>query len=388
MSIETAAPAPVETVAAPAVETAAPQEQPAAPTAAEARQNLRDRARGRTNVAQQVNRTVDQPRDEIGRFAATTTEVPATETVSTDNAATDTASATAASQNAPAAKERIELHPDHPLRARGRQFVDELTPDELRGLVNTPIKSRELETTREELARLRAELARATAAQGGYQEQLTQLLSQPEIAKRSEELKQWDAENGTNEHARWLRGLRAEIEESVGQAVSKQTQEHEATAAVTSFFQSAQTKALGYMGDPSLRGEIDSAFSEAWEHYASAMDMREQRGMPAELNEQEFLSGYFEMALLRRPAVQNAVRQYQAQRDARARQDAAKAARDAAAKEEADRLAALQQKRSQNGIGRLPSNANTGQQLPVNPVPSAAQLRQNVKARVRGLTQR
>jgi hypothetical protein len=175
VSVETAAPAPVETAVAPAATESTPNLSPA-----ERRADIRNRASGK--VTQQTHHSATQPRDQVGKFAA---DQAPTETAAQVPAVHATAEPAKASVT-----ERIELPENDPLRARGKQYFDELAPHEIRSFINRAQKASQLDTTVAELNELRAKLARSEAATAGWQEQTASILSNPLMAEKYMRLKE------------------------------------------------------------------------------------------------------------------------------------------------------------------------------------------------------
>lgn len=372
-----------------AVETAvaAPVEQPAVTVnepqlnAAERRQGIRERASGRT-VAATVN-NVSQPRDEVGRFTAASTEPEAVQDTPVADATGEIASTEAVIET-PAVKERIEIPAGHPLRDRGKQYLDELTNDELRGTLNSAVRAREVETVNQKLRQESEARLRAEAERDAFKEQMLSFIAQPEVALKYNELKQWDAA----EADRWLRGVMGEMQEQVGGKVQQYTEQHQHQAtveAVESFNRDVQEFANTALSAVVVNPKFNSALSNARQRYGIAIELAESRGEPVSLDLQTFLNDYLVPEIERWPEMQ----QYKAQQSEQERQRLIGQARaEAKAEAEAELRAqaqAVQQTRNRNPLGRIPAQANVAQQINVTPPTSAASIRENLRTRLRGL---
>lgn len=355
------------------------QEQPQV-SAADRRQQVRERASGRS-VAERVN-SVQQPRDETGRFASTTEPEAATETVAADAVATDTASTEAALS--PSATERIEIPAGNPLRDRGKQFFDELTPDEIRGVLNSAVRAREVESSRQQLRDEQNARLRAEAEANAVREQMLSFIAQPEIALKYDEIKQWNPA----EADRWLKGVLSEVQEQVGTKVNEYTEQH-AQQQQVQYVRQFEADARGFVAQalPAVANDprYTTAYSTARERYGIALELAESRGQSVTLDMNTFINEYLIPEVERWPEIQNHKAQ-QAQTERQRLIDEAKAA--AKAEAEADlraQAAALQQKRNGNALGRIPANANLAQQLNVEPPRTAASIREQIRSRMRGL---
>lgn len=359
------------TTEAPAeVVTEAPAEVQAPKNAAEARQVIRDRVEGRS-IAAEVNK-VEQPRDEQGRFAASND--PAPEAAATENVAAETNVPDAAT--APST-ERIELHPQHPLRARGKQYLDELTTDELRGLVNTPIKAKAAEEAEarartEQQARLRAE-----AEAAAVREQLLSFMQQPEIAAKYAELKQWDEA----EADRWLKGVLSEVQDQIGQKVSQFEEQHsvqERVATVRNFLAASQQQVFETAPAIASHPRFSQEFEAARRQYGAYIEMMEEAGKNVSLDPQVFIDDYLYPLIDRWPEVQQA-KQYAAEEQRRAMEADIRARTLADA--EAERRRNLEaQMQNRNPLSRVPSQTTAGSNVPVQTGAStAAEQRERIR---------
>lgn len=347
--------------------------------AAERRQGVKDRAQGKT-VAERVN-NVAQPRDEVGRFTSASNEPEAAqETAATEEVVADTAQPVAA--EAPTT-DRIEIPANNPLRDRGKQYFDELTPDEIRGVLNSAVRARDVEQTsiklrEEQTARLRAE-AEASA----FREQMLSFIAQPEIAAKYAELKAWDE----GEANRWLRGVLTEVQEQVGGKVNEFTEQHahqQQIEYVQNFERDARsfvaTALSGVANDPRFNG----AYSNARERYGIAIELAESRGQNVTLDLNTFINDYLVPEIDRWPEVQQWKSAQAEQERARLIEQAKEEAR---AEKEAQLLAEAQQiqnNRRQAPLRGIPAQANAAQQLNVNPTRNAANIRQQINERLRG----
>ena len=361
--------------------------------AASARRSIHDRASGRVTPqsrtpAAEVNNAVERPRDEQGRFAAVN-ETPASEPSVAATAPTPETATTEAAP--PSDANRIQIPDGHPLRDRGRQYLDELTPEESRSLFNNPVKQRDVEQSRREAQELRMENARLKAEAAARKEIATQAFSSPEVVARYAEIREaW----GEVEAQRYLRGVEAEYEATIT------ARSAEASAEVEGAFAQEAALSDGYAFIDSVTGLVASRveaampgftrapafaelFNEALVDYSAKLqvrrDLAERRGEnPAAIkaNEAEFLKT-FSSLYAQHPDVLAFFR-------GRQQEDDEKRINEAAARREREALDAARNNRNTNALGRLPSGSAPAT-LPVTTGPRNAQeARQQVRQRLRG----
>jgi hypothetical protein len=351
--------------------------QEAPKNAAEQRQSIQDRSRG---IAAEAN-GVAKARDEKGRFAASTEPAP-------EAAATPVAADTVATEavNTPSQK-RIEIPDGNPLRDRGRQYLDELSEDELRGVLNGVTRSRDLQTAQSELRQLRAEVQRLQAETGARKDVTMSVLDNPDIALKYNELKQWDEA----EAKRWLRGVQQEYEDQVANkrtAVDQQLAEQEVVESGQRFIQETYSAVRSKLPQEIVSLPVfTQLYQSAMDEFDNLCAYEAQSGRASPMTQEQAMTRFYQKHLL--PAMTANMQVVQAWSDLNTRNTNAEQARVAA---EATRQAEANRKAqaeaaatSRNPLSRIPSNVSTGSSVPLQPTArTAADQRKFISDRTRG----
>lgn len=367
-----------------AVPDAAPEpvEQAGSRTASEARQKITDMRMGRT-VAEQVNERPAQARDDSGRF---TNPAAADDAPAPDSAPPAEPVAEAATTEAAAApsQDRIPIPDNHPLRARGRQYADELTPDELRGLLNTPIKRAEIEQLQQQSRSAEQARLRAEKEVQALREQLSSAWQRPEVAERYQQIKDaW----GEEEAARYLRGVEAEQQQAVQARVEEADVEYAQMEAERQGQEFVSRVHEMVQNDPTRQGyklwsreEYQREMNTALHAYGSRLTMEGVSPDPI-----QFVREYLDTRYVQSPAFQRTAQATLAQRQQAEQERVRKEAERAAAEREKQTLEQYVAGQKQNPHGRIPSAATTGQTLPAVGGPrTAAEARQFLRDRKLG----
>ena len=349
-----------------------PTETATAPkNAAEFRQGLKDRVAGKLNAPAKVDAR-GRGHAPDGKF--TEGSFPAAPEAPVDTQAVTPSADVSVNEAATAPPvQRIEIPEGNPLRDRGRRYVDELTPDELRGVLNTPIKQREIETTRQQYMAAQQELMRAQAVIEALKEQRTQALSSPEFAANYNAL--LEADPAVAELYR--KGYEANLEAAIGsktQEADSQFQEQQAQQAALQF--------TGEVFNTALQGGV---IQEWWlkDHLKpelAAFGYRISNGFSKDASVGAAIN-HLTAAYLQHPHVAEFYKDYSAkqrqQLEAQIRQQAEQAAAEATRKQ---MELAASANRQTNPLGRM--QGATGQTIPVQSgIQSAAQARQRLKER-------
>lgn len=375
----------METVIAEAAAPEAPAAAPEAANAAEARQSLRDRSRGVSqpqasarSAAAAVNQPA-QPRDETGRFAAA--QAPAPETQAATPQA-DAATPEAAPKEAPPA-DRIELPADSPFRERGKQFFDQLSGDEIRGLLNSQTRKREVEQSRSEVQRLRIEAERHKAEAAAWREQAHQAYASPnEIATYNEMLAL-----GREDDAKvFMAGVMSQKQAAVG------AKAEEAEKGVASQFAEQQAQDRGLEFGHAAKAHFDSRYPDYWRQspaYGQAFDAA-LKDYAAELERSPHvpsvtrLQAHLDLRYASDPSVQERVRQEMATQREQERERIRKEAQEELAAQEREHLNAAAARRQTNALGRLPASSMPASLPVTGAASSAAEARQRLRDRRAG----
>lgn len=365
-----AAPAPT---AAPATETAAPEAaQPEAPkqeaqkkpeSRRDARKGLVDTLRSKTTEAPlpaaPVTPTDVRP-DAQGKLHGPDGKYvsPAGETE--PQATAEPASTPAAT--APEAKERIELAPDHPLRERGRQYVDELTPEEMKALANTSLRQREVEAARKEAEEARQSLIRLQAERDIYAEAVRGVAQDPTIAAQVDEIRRvW----GDDAAKRYLAGIMQEYtgrtEERV-QALEAERTQQEVQRQFTEFVKGAYGEVDKLLRKIPGAPVVPPETVQRWLNGFGSLMIAQGRENEATVEE---FGEYAKDQLLRVPEVRDSLKRIAARQDAERRKAQEEEIRQQIetqrAAEEANRLRqAGQTRRTLNPVAQVPSAVQTG----------------------------
>lgn len=387
---------------APAPETAeAPVAEARPKTAAEARQAIKEgrveRPTPARSVAEQVNAGErptkpnragqQQPVDEGGRYASTepegATEAPEDDPDAPAEAAAEGAEETDAAEEKAATDDRIPLPEDHPLRDRGRQFFDELNRDEIRSLINTPLRRRELDEAQTELQNLRRQLAQERAKAEVYSDPSTDPLNDPEVRTAYEDIRQ---AYGDEAAQAYLRG-----QDKRGEVAQERAQEHERQASVQAAQQTFQRELLPRAGQlfehwrtPGVPPEQDVAFQQRLrpllDQYGQLVD---QGAVQPDLG--AFFDHFVTPTYLKDPAVLQKAKQMVEGQQSKTREQIEKEIR--AEREEAERKALEEQAeaRKRNPMGRVPGGAGQLRQAMSvgGGAKTAAEARQNLRNRAR-----
>lgn len=383
----TATPAPIQDGAAAANPTPAPT------NAREFRQSLRDRI-----VARQADAvTVGAPAEPVAEVA--TSEAAPEPVVDATGRAHDPATgkflpsgevATPEAAPAPEGLVRIELPEGHPLRERGRTHYEVriTSPEEeaeIRGLIATPVKQRELREARERIAQMEEQLLRSqaeTAARQKWEQGLS-----PEIREKLAAVEAVDPETA----ALMRRGLEAalpELAETEFRTLAEERTQAEVAREVESFRQRAHGAASTVYADIASAPYFPDLLRRAEAAYGAELMAREARGDASPHSEAEFLQ-FLRPFIVAHPEAAGVIRQrVEAQRQAEREQAAAeaKAKAEAEAKQrEAERLSAALQNRRTNPLGGVAMGVTTGaQSVPGEARPvSAHDARRTLRDRMR-----
>lgn len=300
VAVETVAPAqeqpttPVNEASPPAAESSAPEpSKPVTGTPDEMKRALRTQVRS-MGKAERTPGAVD----ERGRIHASEdgTFLPGKAEAAAASAAIETVAETsptvpeqpAATSDVPAGFVRHEFPADFPVRsvAGTTQIVPEAVADAVRWAANNHTRRAEVEQARQQ-AELSALQARAEAQ--AFQESAFALLTDPSVGLRYAEIRAWDEQNGTKEADRWLKGLVAEMQESVGNRVTEATTQYESEYAETVARQNGQafmdtTRSLamerceralpGWTQSPAF----EQTLTKAWFAYGAELEAERKMG--------------------------------------------------------------------------------------------------------------
>jgi hypothetical protein len=343
--------------------------------AAEQRRSIRDRS---TGIAAEINNAVPKARDDKGRYAASNEPAP-------EAAATNVVAETVATEVVQTPSQtRIEIPEGNPFRDRGKQFLDELSAEELRGVLNGATRSRDLQAAQQRTRELENRLALLEAEKGAWRENVMGVLNNPDIAAKYAELKAWDE----GEANRWLRGVQAEYEQTVADKRTQtehQLAEQEVVESGRRFIQETYSTVR-----QKLPAEITSlpVFTEL---YQSAMDefdnlcaYEAQSGRAQQMTQEQAMTRFYQKHLL--PALTLNSQVVQTWSDLNTKVSQAEQARLTA---EATRRAEENTKRAaeaaaanRNPLSRIPSTVTTGSSVPLQAgVRSAAQQKQALNDR-------
>ncbi len=358
------------TTAAPTAEAVAPVATPEVPqqNAAEIRADVKARASGK--VASHHSAT--QPRDVVGKFASDGEPNPeAAAPVPAEPASTEPAKASV--------KDRIELPPNDPLRARGKQYFDELAPHEVQSIINRANRVAELETQTRELTELRAQLARESAAKDAWREQTSSVLQNPEVAQIYATLK----EANPTVADQWLKGVQSEHEGAVATKLKEVdaslAQEREEAESQQFLSSTREASSNRYPAWWTQRPEFNAAFQRAAIQYATELEFKEATGQAGGYDQNSFFE-YMDRLFLADPYAMTKAQEIKAQRDAEAR----KAAEQEVLRKQQEDAVAHQQRLRSNPLARIPAAANTDKTTPVQTELTNAERRQQIRDRARG----
>jgi hypothetical protein len=387
----TAATTQAPTPAVETVQTDAPVVQPTTPptgavNAAQRKQNIAQRinSASKTPAAPAVVDARGNVHDEAGKFAgrvASQEPIPETQAVipSADTATTEAAPA-------PEVANRIEIPEGHPLRERGRRYLDELTQDEARGVLNSHIKRAEIEQATQRALEVEQRAMRAEREAQALREALSGAYRNPEVAARYNIiLQEW----GEAEAARYLRGIEAEVAEQVSAKQQEADQDfhvRQAEAQAAEF----QTRVMDtlvrtnrYEAWPShvLAQKVDNAL---WTYGSDLRRAQITSGQAQAPDLREFVEKYLDNEYRYSPEGRDHLSRAVSARE-QARQEALrKQERELLEKEQRAVLEASVTAQRTNPMGRLPSVV-TGQTIPVTTAARPVDARKRVESRVNGL---
>lgn len=287
---------------------------------------------------------------------------------------------------APEGMVRIELPEGHPLRERGRTHYEVRisSPEEeaeLRGLLATPIKQRELKEARERVVQMEEQVLRMQAAEAARRKfEETVDPSTLEAIRAVEEVNPALA-------ALMRRGLESslpELEKAEFQTLAEQRVQQEVASEVEAFVNRTRTVAQAVYADIATEPYFPALYQKARAAYGAELAAREQAGQYGTQNEQEFL-GYMRSFVATHP---EASRVFRAKLSARqeAEREAERQRIEAETKTETERtvLTAALANRRTNPLGGVAMGMTTGRETVPDPRPgSAYDARRTLRDRMR-----
>lgn len=280
---------------------------------------------------------------------------------------------------------RIALPEGHPLRDRGREFVDAPKADEdyHRWAINNAVRRAEVEQYQSRLAQMEEQLVRLQATQGATAE----WQNTPEYREAFAQYQEIAAVDQKAAERFW-KGVQGELQEvaekKFGEAQTQRTQQQNVQRAQQFQAEAAQV-IQGYMPPEVLQiPAIGQAYQQALYEYANEVEFRELRGEKVEYDPYA-VARRFNVIAEQIPQVSQWIKGQREQQTAAEREKIAaevKAKAEAEAKErERKQLEAATAKRRTNPHGALAMNMGTGRDaLPSTDAPrNAKELRQSLR---------
>lgn len=389
----TATPTPIQDGAA-AVQT------PAAPTSfREARQSIRDRIAASVRAVETPADTPAEPAAPSDAAAIETPSAAPDPVLDAQGRAHDPATgkflpsgeaATPEAASAPEGLVRIELPEGHPLRERGRTHYEVRisSPEEeaeIRGLLATPIKQRQLKEAEARVQEMEEKLLRIQAQEAARQKWEQGLTpAHREMLAAVEDVNPGAA-------ALMRRGLESSLPELAEQefrSLADQRAQAEVQTAAAQFVSRVEAIASTVYAEIAREPYFPELMFRARAAYGAELTAREARGEDSPPDEREFL-GYFRSFALQHPQASVVFRQkvaatQQAERERVAAETKAQAEAEAKQREAAQLQAALQKRRT-NPLGGVAMGVTTGvQSAPGDARPASAhEARRSLRDRMR-----
>lgn len=307
-----------------------------------------------------------QPRNDKGQFAGPPSAASAPEAATADaapapsaippatvvaTAPPDTQAATETAETSPVSG-RIPIPEDHPLRARGREYLDQLTPDELKGLLNNPIRRAQVEE-----AIARAHEWKEHAERLEAEREVLRTPTDPDVLRIAEEIGEM---HGEEAKAFFLAGREIKQGQQVDEKLAERRRaeaEAENEAVANRFIDDAT-----HLHRSRYPQWSNTEFAQVLGAYGALVQERGQTSLSM-----DELRQMADIQYLQRPDVREDLKARRQAEANRMREEIAKTERERLAAEEREKLEAAAERRRGYPLGRLPSTAIAAQAVGVTP---------------------